>query len=107
MLVSTRNPGTPVLSGYFDLTVTDNGATEIAGNIPFDASASELAASLNSLSNVGTVSVTRTMLPNGYTWSVTFDGCKIVNGNDVCNEGNIDLLAVTNHTICPVLSNEV
>lgn len=66
--------------------------TETAGNIPFDVSPLELAYTLNQLLTVGSVSVTRTTVYNGYSWLVTFDGCKVVSGVDVCNEGAVALL---------------
>jgi hypothetical protein len=42
------------------------------------------------------VSVSRNDLSNGYQWLITFDGCKIVNGSDVCNLGDVALLGVNN-----------
>ena len=105
--VTTISSGTSTLSGYFNLQFTDNQATTVAGGIPVDASASELEAALNALSNMGTVSVSRTMLANGYKWLVTFNGCKIVNGIDVCNEGLVDLFVATNHSSCPLLVTKV
>ena len=100
--------GSDLLSGTFALTYSRNGSTsEIASNIPVDASASELAAKLNALDILGTVSVDRTTLQNGYKWMVTFDGCKIVDGDDVCNSGNVDLMVATNSTSCPTLVTEV
>ncbi len=94
--VAVAQQGSVSLGGTFSLTLTDNGVTETASNIPADASASELAGYLNALTNVGTVSVSRLTLVNGYQWLVTFDGCKIVNGTDICNSGDVQLLIPDN-----------
>ena len=104
-VVNMAHPTTGSLSigGTFSLTMTtisnNINVAETASSIPADASASELAAYLNQLNTVGTVSVSRTSVANGYKWLVTFDGCKIVNGTDVCNEGNVALLIATNQNI--------
>jgi len=100
--VHVNQTGSLPLDGTFALTYTVDPTdstfnyTEIAANIPADASASELASYLNSLEKVGTVSVSRRNLPNGYQWLITFDGCKIVDGDDVCSHGDIPLLLVNN-----------
>jgi len=101
--IVTAREGSDPLGGTFSLIMTtanpDNSllnVTEIASNIPADASASELQAVLNALESIGTVSVSRRNLVNGLQWLITFDGCKIVNGVDVCNMGDVDLLRVNN-----------
>lgn len=97
--------GTPSLSGTFSLTVTTisggNQLTQIASGIPADASASEVQSALNLLPTLGTVTVSRTAVTNGYSWLVTFDGCKIVNGTDVCNEGALNLMQLTQTALSP------
>jgi hypothetical protein len=91
--VNTDVDGSPVLEGTFHLLVTSADGTEAdVTGIPADASDSEFAYLLNQLPNIGTVSVVRFPLENGYTWQITFDGCKIVNGSDVCNEGQMPLI---------------
>lgn len=78
------------LTGTFTLTMTTSASvTEVTGSIAGDASAAALAFSLNQLLTVGSVSVSRTTRANGYTWLVTFDGCKVVNGTDVCSDGPV------------------
>jgi hypothetical protein len=101
--VRTVQQGSNPLGGTFSLIMTTANAmnsllnvTEIASSIPADASASELQAVLNSLQSIGTVSVSRRATTTGFQWLVTFDGCKIVNGVDVCNMGDVDLLGVNN-----------
>jgi enamine deaminase RidA (YjgF/YER057c/UK114 family) len=84
--VTVVENGTSPLSGsYYSLTVTANGVSQVASNISAQASASQVEGFLNSLTNVGSVSVSRNERRTGYEWLVTFDGCKIVNGADVCN----------------------
>lgn len=105
--------GSDPLGGTFSLIMVTPqsvtslvNVTEIAVGIPADASASELQGYLNALESIGTVSVSRTTLVNGYQWLVTFDGCKIVNGVDVCNEGDVALLRANNSQMqCGASSN--
>jgi hypothetical protein len=92
VVVTTVVDGSLPLSGTFTLTMSNGTFFETTTDIPADASDSELEAHLNSLNSVGTVSVTRSVLGNGYSWLVTFDGCKVLNGTDVCNEGPVPLL---------------
>jgi hypothetical protein len=102
VLVTELQAGSEPLGGSFSLTMTspskrnNHENIEVAGGIPADASASELASYLNALETIGTVSVSRVDLVDGYQWKVTFDGCKIVNGTDVCTVGNVPLLGVNN-----------
>merc|ERR1711871_9423 len=91
--VTQETTGSNTLTGIFALEYRNTSSSgQVAAYIPVDASASELAASLNTLTNAGTVSVTREVLSDGYTWLVTFDGCEIRNGVDVCNHGDVELL---------------
>ncbi len=70
---------------------------------------------LNRGPTIGTVSVTRRATVVGFQWLVTFDGCKIVNGVDVCNLGDVVMLGVDNSKMTcgdgtahnPVVVNEV
>jgi hypothetical protein len=90
--VSTVVDGSAPLSGFFSLTVGNGSTFETTASIPADASSSELESYLNALNSIGSVSVARTVQGSGYSWLVTFDGCKVVNGSDVCNEGPVPLL---------------
>merc|ERR1711871_1504541 len=74
-----------VLGGFFTLTygkVTTNMA------INFDASAEDMEKAINSLSNIGSCSVSRSLpdRESGYTWTVTF----------TTNEGDLPLFTSTN-----------
>ena len=91
VVIEQETVGSEMLTGAFALRFDNTTSSETASGIPVDASASELREFLD-LDNAGTVSVTRQTLSDGYTWLVTFDGCKIVNGRDVCNHGNVQLL---------------
>ena len=93
VVVTSISAGSEPLSGTFTLTYTNGTYSETTVDIPADASADELAYYLNSLNVIGAVSVTRLVLGNGYSWFITFDGCKVVNGTDVCNEGIVPLLS--------------
>jgi hypothetical protein len=54
------------------------------------------------------VSVTRNNINTGYEWLVTFDGCLIKNGTDVCNEGDISLMVVDNTNMaCAIQIDQV
>ena len=118
LTISEYQNGSDPLGGTFSLIMTtpaENSTlfnvTDTAGGIPADASASELEGYLNALETIGTVSVSRSALVNGFQWLVTFDGCKIVNGADVCNLGNVPLLSVNNSLMqcaaAPVSTREV
>jgi hypothetical protein len=67
---------------------------QTTGPIPADASASEMQDALNALVNIGTVTVSRSDVSTGYEWLVTYDGCKVVSGVDICTEGPLNLLVV-------------
>ena len=83
------------LAGTFSLTFVsgaNNNVTETASGIPADASADEVAAALSNLKTIGSVSVSRVTVANGYRWLVTFDSCDVNSGLDVCNEGRLPLM---------------
>ena len=101
MATNVAQNAAAALGGTFALTMVtgvNGNITETAAGIPADATALEVQSALNQLNTVGMVSVTRVTVANGYRWLVTFDGCKIVNGRDVCNEGNVTLL-IANSTL--------
>jgi hypothetical protein len=53
----------------------------------------QLKAALETLSTVGRVEVNRETLPTrGFRWLITFSGCRVVSGVDVCNRGGQPLL---------------
>lgn len=62
---------------------------------PTSISTHQVEASLESLDDIGNVIVTRTTHTDGYTWTVTFAACRAnsTSGDDVCNTGDVELLA--------------
>jgi len=88
---TTCRDGSKPFGGYFSLTLN----TQTTANIAASATESEMTSALNALSTIGTVSVSRKVLSNGLKWYITFDGCKIYNGGDVCNVGNVNYLTYT------------
>jgi len=88
--------GSIPLTGTFTLLATQlNGTSSLSATteaIPVDASSSEIEYFLNALPALGSVTVSSALTANGYKWQVTFNGCKVVNGIDVCNKGDIELL---------------
>jgi len=88
---TTCRDGSKPFGGYFSLTLN----TQTTANIAASATESEMTSALNALSTIGTVSVSRKVLSNGLKWYITFDGCKIYNGGDVCNVGNVNPLTYT------------
>jgi hypothetical protein len=107
--IATYSQASTSLGGTFTLTVMNGTtSTETTADIEADASSVEVAYALNQLLTVGHVSVSRVTVANGYSWLVTFDGCKVVNGTDVCSEGNIALLnATADSTLSLCSSSEV
>jgi hypothetical protein len=100
--VRTVTDGSDPLSGYFTLSYTNSSNyTETTGWILSDASSSEVEASLNALTILGTVTVTRYKQADGLKWTIVFDGCKRFSGTDICNDGNVNLLvADTSNVLC-------
>jgi hypothetical protein len=92
--VSEFQAGSPLLDGRITLSYSNGTFSEVTDAIPVDASASEMEKYLNELNSIGTVSVSRTKKQNGYIWSITFDGCKIVDGVDVCAVGDVPELGI-------------
>jgi hypothetical protein len=91
--VATTTAGSTPLSGTFRLTYDDTGANPKQTDlIRSDAPAASFKAALELLPNVGRVSVTRLVDTDGFTWKVTFNGCKTIgleSERNVCNYGNI------------------
>jgi hypothetical protein len=100
--VATSTDGSIPLGGTFALTyaytdpATSFTTTNTTTAINADATAAEVEEAINALMNTGTVTVTRTDEADGYSWLVTFDGCKIVAGIDMCNHGNVALMTPVN-----------
>ena len=57
----------------------------------------QLQAELEELDIVGAVDVSRTTNVDGYTWLVTFNGCRTVGMTDVCNIGDLPTMTFYNN----------
>jgi hypothetical protein len=86
--IATPSDGSDPLSGTFALGYADGGLVKTI-DMPYDASALQVKSALEGLNNIGRVDVSRTTNPDGFTWLVTFNGCRTVLNVDVCNLGNI------------------
>lgn len=84
--------GSTPASGTF--TITFNSLYTTPG-LAYDVSRDDMKAALESLTGVGRVVVARDTTATGYTWAVTFSGCQIVGGIDVCNRGVVPQLGST------------
>jgi len=87
--------GSTPLGGTFTLSFDSDGtgsSTYTTSPIPTTASASLVKEELEKLSNIGRLSVTRVVDGySGYTWRVTFAGCRTRASDDatVCNVGDL------------------
>ena len=88
--------GTDPLDGYFQLLFTDGTYTNSTDELDKDISAADLKAELEELDIVGAVDVHRTTNVDGYTWLVTFNGCRTVGVTDVCNIGDLASMTTFN-----------
>lgn len=81
--------------GYAQSTIASPIAADFAytGALRNDISAAGLKVALEAINTVGRVEVERTVNSDGYTWLVTFSGCRTVNNQDVCNIGDLHNLA--------------
>ena len=99
--ISTTQEGSTPLGGTYTLAVT-RLICHFDRNNDHDSKHScrcvceELEEVLNALGNVGTVTVIRTDEADGYSWLVTFDGCKIDSGADVCTQGDVAVMVADN-----------
>lgn len=60
--------GSDPLDGSFALSMNNGTSIETTVDIPSDSSASELSVYLNALNNVGSVSISRSVLSTGYRY---------------------------------------
>jgi hypothetical protein len=94
--VTRLSTGSNTVHGNFTVTYGKGGSFATTSPLTHDVSGSELANALNTLSNLGTVSVVKEIDQGfGNSWYITFDGCKKVNGIDKCSTYDVDLLSVT------------
>ena len=83
-----RAPRAPYPGRFWSPTECD-----YSGPIPHDASPAAFEAALEAMEHVGDVEVSRASNHDGYTWFVTFGGCKTNRwGDDVCNGGDVATL---------------
>jgi hypothetical protein len=87
--VITTTIGSAPLSGTFRLTYDDTGANQKQTDlIRSDAPAAAVKSALELLPNMGRVSVTRLVDTDGFTWKITFNGCKTIgleSEKNICN----------------------
>ena len=84
--VTVKATGGPITSGQFALSLTHNAATEVSACMAWNAAATDVERALEEFTNVDGVSVERSVLgvtaaPNGYVFTVTFDGPLLGNGD--------------------------
>ena len=113
VVVSERVKGSQPLQGTFQLTFCNDTRAglyrapkapypgrfwsptecDYSGSIPHDASPAAFEHALEAMEHVGDVEVSRASNHDGYTWFVTFGGCKTNRwGDDVCNGGDVATL---------------
>ncbi|KDO30965.1 hypothetical protein SPRG_04153 [Saprolegnia parasitica CBS 223.65] len=86
-VVATGTVGSTPVSGTFNLCYL--GLCTI--NMSPYVTALELQTALQNVASIGRVAVTRTQTPNGFTWLVSFNGCRLLPDliTSVCNTGNL------------------
>ncbi|KAH9100136.1 hypothetical protein LEN26_016139, partial [Aphanomyces euteiches] len=82
--------GSAPVGGTFSLCYSSLCTSQLSAYI----TASKLKSALESLDSIGRVAVTRTQNLDGYTWLVTFNGCRLLADlvTNVCNKGNLNPL---------------
>lgn len=79
----TAEANGPVVAGSYKLTFASAASTQVTACIAWNATEVEFEMALEELTNVDSVSVTRSAYgaaPNGYVYSITFDGTYLVSG---------------------------
>ncbi|KAL7537095.1 hypothetical protein ACHAXR_007582 [Thalassiosira sp. AJA248-18] len=93
ILVETIRDGDDRLSGQFQVTYNDGQTTQPLQSF---ASAEDLKLELEALPSIGQVTVVRSKSLVGYEWDIEFTSCALKNGSEVCNDGDLLPLAVSN-----------
>lgn len=88
--ISTLQQGSLPVDGSFQLGFT-SGTTLYTANLSPYASSDEVKSALEQLASIGRVQVSRTTNPDGYSWFVTFSGCRS-NSPAICNFGDVNPL---------------
>jgi hypothetical protein len=84
--IVVKATGGPITSGSFKIKVENNGATLLTTCLAWNVDPAAMQLALNQLVNVDGVSVSRstysaTESPNGYGYTVVFDGPRLCNGD--------------------------
>jgi len=84
--ITVKATGGPITQGQFQMRLTNDGVTATTIALDWNSAAAAVELALEELQNVDGVSVLRSALgvasaPNGYVYTVTFDGAVLCNGN--------------------------
>ncbi len=93
--VETIQVGDSMLDGQFQVSYNDGVKTETTRALQSFISAEELERELEALSNIGRVTVVRSRSLVGYEWDIEFTSCGLKNGHEICNDGNLLPLKVS------------
>jgi len=93
--IATVRDGDDRLTGMFQITYDDDQTSETTQPLQSFISAEELKTELEALSNVGQVTVARSMSNVGYEWDVEFTSCS----ETVCNDGDLLPLVVSDYNL--------
>jgi hypothetical protein len=93
--VDTIREGDGMLEGKFKVSFNDGVSVETTKPLQNFISAEDLKEELESLHNVGIVNVVRSESLVGYEWDIEFVSCALKDGVEVCNDGNLQSLVVS------------
>ena len=97
VIVDTVREGDGMLEGKFEVSFNDGVSVETTRPLQNFISEEVLKEELESLHNVGIVNVVRSESLVGYEWDIEFASCALKDdGAEVCNDGNLHLLTVSN-----------
>ena len=95
VVVDTLREGDGMLEGRFQVSFNDGTTTETTRPLQNFISAEELKEELESLPNIGLVNVVRFESLVGFEWDIEFTSCALKYGVEVCNDGNLHSLIVS------------
>ncbi|KAL9189871.1 hypothetical protein ACHAXT_009546 [Thalassiosira profunda] len=95
VLVETVRTGDDRLSGQFRVAFDDGQTVETTRPLQSFISAEDLQMELEALPNIGRVTVVRSKSLVGYEWDVEFTSCALKAGVEVCNDGDLLSLVVS------------
>ena len=93
--VETISDGDERLQGEFKLSYNNGYSIETTRPLQSFISADELKSELEALPNIGIVTVVRSASLVGYEWDIEFTSCALKNGYNVCNDGDLLPLSVS------------